>query len=131
MYTLYRYFVLAYIFCPNLNPEHHIHGLWPEFDSRHWPAFCHKEPFSLEGLNMTLMNDRWSTCSNEGNYHFWKHEWDKHGTCTPFNRTEYFNTVLQLDNWLLRNGILEKRCKGSCMIPFTLNFTMNFAVKLR
>jgi len=124
-YTLYKYFIMAYIFCP---PNHHIHGLWPEFDSKHWPSYCHNEHFSLKGLNLTRMNDRWSSCypSHLSNYNFWKHEWEKHGTCSPFNRTEYFNTVLEIDDWLRRTGVLEKRCKGDCMIPLNLNFTLRF-----
>lgn len=62
-----------------------MHGLWPTKTGKEGPAFCpsaiHFDPDALDPiideLNMYWVNVEANTKPNS----FWKHEWDKHGTC--------------------------------------------------
>lgn len=62
-----------------------VHGIWPTKIGTDGPAFCpsavHFDPQQLE----PIMNDLQQYWTNvEGGTKpnsFWKHEWDKHGTC--------------------------------------------------
>jgi ribonuclease T2 len=49
---------------------------------------------------MNDMNQYWpnikSNTSDVDYDSFWEHEWTKHGTCSPLNQTNYFNTTLNL-----------------------------------
>ena len=110
-----------------------IHGLWPQYTYKKWPAFCHKKAFFnhsvLEPI-MDQLNNSWSSCwGRSTNYHFWRHEYLKHATCSPFDEFNYFNKTLGLYHWLVnyRPNVINEMCSlGSldCMIPFNLNLTL-------
>lgn len=76
--------------CPCIMPESNLswtlHGLWPSNSKGKHPSFCDsKIKFNKKLLGnglITRMEDMWRTFKlNEIKEHFWKHEWDKHGTC--------------------------------------------------
>lgn len=83
-----------------------IHGLWPTIGTEHKPAYCNESwPFSESVIQDLLpkLERQWPTLeSGQENAEFWKHEWDKHGTCStniPFLNSEhkYFTTTLSLN----------------------------------
>jgi len=89
-----------------------IHGLWPEYNQSSWPQYCNSSrnkdftPKSIDFI-MDLMNKYWYSCvpGNEQNWEFWKHEWNKHGTCQSYQPSVYFNNTLNIfidayeNNW--------------------------------
>ena len=78
-----------------------IHGLWPQYNQTSWPQFCNKSAtFDYQALQplMGQIDRYWLTCSEFNHTESWflKHEWLKHGTCTPFSAVQYFGTGLAL-----------------------------------
>lgn len=83
-----------------------IHGLWPTVGTEHAPVYCNKSwPFdeeSIEDLKPKLVL-QWPSYSTPHDYaEFWKHEWEKHGTCATslsFLSTEhkYFQVNLAMN----------------------------------
>jgi ribonuclease T2 len=80
---------------PSPGPAHSwtIHGLWPDFCNGTYPAYCdaareYASPVAvLEGAGehelLRYMRKYWKTNTRDGvdDEAFWKHEFDKHGTC--------------------------------------------------
>ena len=61
-----------------------VHGIWPSKYHKMGPFHCNHVKFNegilepiLEELNIHWTNVRAKTPEDQ----FWKHEWDKHGTC--------------------------------------------------
>ena len=87
-----------------------IHGLWPQTDRTHWPSFCQRVSFDLEKLTPILqqLHEQWYSDRGKDDS-FWKHEYEKHGTCSGLDEYTYFVTALQLfqevltnkDHWLI------------------------------
>lgn len=109
-----------------------IHGLWPEYNKTSWPQFCNvtkEKDFNYKNLSPVyhLLVKYWYSCiftKDTNDWIFWRHEWDKHGTCQPLNILDYFNSTINLFLNLQENGIVDKCCPSthqSCMIP--VNFT--------
>lgn len=117
-----------------------IHGWWPEYSTNKWPMFCDKSKYHLfnktaiQPLVIKLM-DVWQSCmcdtpakaKVECNYNFWKHEWEKHGTCTNETVVSYFKNTINVYfqskyyNWY-------ECCNHSglgCLIPFSKNETIH------
>lgn len=91
----------------NLPPEEEwsIHGLWPTRNHTMGPFFCNKTAkFDIGALKslMAELERKWIDIHlNSKHNEFWKHEWEKHGTCSmdiPELRTEklYFQKALQM-----------------------------------
>jgi len=83
-----------------------IHGLWPDGkDGHHNPFFCNDSmKFDINKLKPIAaeMSEYWpELLGGKSNTSLWKHEWQKHGTCSV-NDTEtkdelaYFSTALRL-----------------------------------
>jgi len=79
-----------------------IHGLWPDGKSAgDYPAFCNRNyPFNEDEIKDLLpaMNKVWPDLLKHGDS-FWKHEWEKHGTCSyPLLKDEhaYFSKAIQI-----------------------------------
>ena len=57
---------------------------------------------------------------------FWKHEWEKHGSCvfTEINELTYFKTTLSLFVDAVQTNIIEKYKKNEIqsLIPISLDF---------
>ncbi len=107
-------------------PQYNIHGLWPQIDSTHYPADCSVINYnSPTGSLLYNMTTYWHSCSD--NDSFWKHEWEKHGSCfnlqTGMNEEQYFNIALQLykNNYALLKNCVKKNCIIGC---FDLNFNL-------
>lgn len=95
-------YILALERCDNSPPGNYtIHGLWPQFNSTSWPQYCNESAeFNYDALSplMNQIDMLWQTCAEFNHTEKWflKHEWIKHGTCTPFTEVQYFSTVLAL-----------------------------------
>jgi ribonuclease T2 family protein len=95
-------YFLALERCPS-SPEGDftIHGLWPQYNSTSWPQYCNTtEKFNYTALTPLLpqIQKYWGTCTSFNHTEEWflSHEWEKHGTCTPFTEAQYFGTGLAL-----------------------------------
>lgn len=106
----------------NRNVDHkrwQIHGLWPQnrvFGET--PEFCCSDRFDsrvLEPIRRELL-DKWKTLREDGRHdQFWRHEWNKHGSCAQrslsrelSSQLQYFETTLKLYDSLPLNEWLEK-----------------------
>ena len=63
-----------------------IHGIWPTQNHKIGPLFCNRtdkfDVKKIEGL-LPELRSKWTDVRAGGGdeYNFWKHEWEKHGTC--------------------------------------------------
>ena len=85
-----------------------IHGLWPSKYGSKGPNGCQTgENFDIEKLQSILedLKKFWPDVLKRPDPNsFWKHEWEKHGTCATEieaieNQLEYFKKGLEL-NWI-------------------------------
>ena len=105
-----------------------IHGLWPQYNKNQYPTFCKNVNFDIKKLEPILkeLNEKWYSIE-EKNENFWKHEWEKHGSCMfiELNELEYFEKTLELFDTALQidlpNDFYNKETK-KCLIPLTLDF---------
>eukprot|EP00793_Prasinoderma_coloniale_P005563 PRCOL_00004971-RA len=89
--------------CSQQPPANHftIHGLWANYDNGSYPSFCDKSaPFDESKVASIEedLDEYWPSYSG-ADTKFWKHEWDKHGTCaSPFINSEldFFQTTLDM-----------------------------------
>ena len=107
-------------------PQYNIHGLWPQIDSTNYPSYCKDVIYSNpSGKLLSNMTIYWNSCYN--NNEFWKHEWEKHGSCfnlqTGMNQLQYYEIALQLykNNYQLLKNCFKKNCILGC---FDLNFKL-------
>uniref|UniRef100_A0A224XUX9 Putative ribonuclease n=1 Tax=Panstrongylus lignarius TaxID=156445 RepID=A0A224XUX9_9HEMI len=96
-----------------------IHGIWPTKWGTHGPMFCDRSKvFDLNTVHdlMTRMKSQWAPIEESGNgIHFWRHEWDKHGTCAaqlPELGTPY-KYILQALTWNTRYNLKKWLSTGS------------------
>lgn len=91
-----------------------IHGLWPNGLDNSMISDCTSEKYDSNQIRMlkTRMDEQWLSVKKSGNDAFWKHEWQKHGTCaTGYSQYDYFNKTLSLferydvNRMLKNNGI--------------------------
>lgn len=72
-----------------------LHGLWPE-----WGNGCEGPDFDMNALRDIRqdLQSKWPSCPEYGESEdkFWRHEWQKHGTCSGLNELNYFQTALRL-----------------------------------
>ena len=107
-----------------------IHGLWPQYTENVYPSYCQSVDFSLETLDpiMGELKNKWY--SNRGpDDTFWKHEYEKHGSCvfTPMTELKYFKTTCDLYDQVITLGLAEKYYNPEtkkCLIPVNLDFTL-------
>jgi ribonuclease T2 len=100
-----------------------VHGLWPSIAGKtNGPFFCDKSlPFNPRKLDWILgrLEEFWPNLYTDTPLEsFWRHEWEKHGTCAlglPLISDEsgYFNTTLGLRDHFDFGPIL----KGSSIVP--------------
>ena len=138
-----KYYDLALKKCHSSDKYFSIHGLWPEESHTKWPSFCNQSSHfnlsQIKGLE-SEMEKVWFSCGGD-NIDFWKHEYLKHGTCSLFNQSSYFNTTLNLFKLINQDKrIIEKYCNNNnndnnndyglessklqCLIPFNKNLTI-------
>jgi len=62
-----------------------IHGLWPSMKAGYKPFHCHTGPdIHVEHSHeepYSTMEQVWPSFSSDEDYHFWDHEYNKHGYC--------------------------------------------------
>ena len=122
-----------------------IHGLWyspqtpctncalPSESSRSSDELL-QFAFSLSHLNKTkLLPDLerlWPNClPQNSNAHFWKHEWDKHGSCTGMPLMPYFGLAMDLFNAHASKCPAVKHTRGSTAQDCKLCFTLTQAIQ--
>lgn len=109
-----------------------IHGLWSNYGDGSYPSYCKKVDFDMKKLEPieTDLVLYWELPDevNKLDIKFFKHEWEKHGSCMfqDMNEYEYFKKVLDLYKKVISEKIdIKKYKKGeNYMIPFDLNFNM-------
>ena len=133
MYSLYKVLFgeqtshnFYYLSLIKTNDKWFIHGLWPQIDKHKYPTFCKKVVFDINKL--AKINDKlqlfWHS-DREKDEAFWKHEWEKHGSCMFNNCDEfqYFNTTLKLYQEAINKNLPEKYFSNNkCLIPVNLDF---------
>ena len=107
-----------------------IHGLWPQYSLNSYPSFCRAVNFNLDKLKPIIdeLNNYWY--SNKGsNDTFWKHEYEKHGSCMfdSIDEFNYFNKTIELYKYALVNNIIKKYSDKypndkKLLIPLDLDF---------
>lgn len=117
-----------------------IHGLWPVISARRTsvgftectdkqePPFT---PNALPDTDRYKLSLRWKNTFKEvgkvtvNDTTFWKSEWEKHGTCSPYTAKEYFERGLELDEkypvnrWLAEAKIVPNNSKAYSIGDFT------------
>lgn len=102
-----------------------IHGIWPGKYSSHDISFCNKSwHFNVEELQTILekLNLEWPSDEEKNYATFWKHEWEKHGTCVAtlpelnsilkyFSGGLNFSDVYNLTKALGNSGIVPNTTK--------------------
>uniref|UniRef100_A0A1I7Z1C7 Ribonuclease T(2) n=1 Tax=Steinernema glaseri TaxID=37863 RepID=A0A1I7Z1C7_9BILA len=79
-----------------------LHGLWPSSSSRRDIEFCTKDKFDdadIKPIWKKLLEAWPNLLTGKGVTSFWKHEFEKHGTCALSevkNELGYFKTSIQL-----------------------------------
>ncbi len=73
-----------------------VHGIWPEYWNGSYPSYCNRsDPFNpklIKKLIPILQYIWYEYPPNKQHWNFWKHEWNKHGTCCldVFNNEYHF-----------------------------------------
>ncbi|PWA78091.1 intracellular ribonuclease LX [Artemisia annua] len=80
-----------------------IHGLWPNYVDGTYPSNCDSSnPFDDSKVSNleSVLEKEWPTlaCPSGDGLKFWRHEWEKHGTCAEsiFDESGYFEAALSL-----------------------------------
>lgn len=104
------------------NEEWTIHGIWPTQMHEIGPAYCnHSWHFNVTLLGPILpeLQAKWVDVENGTKpYSFWKHEWEKHGTCAavlePVNsEVKYFQKGLELlDKFDMKHVLTQGRIQA-------------------
>jgi ribonuclease I len=107
-----------------------IHGLWPQYSLNNYPKYCKKIDFKIEKLNSIIeeLKEKWYS-NEETNEDFWKHEYEKHGSCMfcDLNELEYFKKTILLFDYVIKENLPNKyynKNTKKCLIPFNLNFKL-------
>tara|TARA_B100000123_G_scaffold36127_1_gene23880 strand:+ start:2377 stop:2913 length:537 start_codon:yes stop_codon:yes gene_type:complete len=131
--NLKNFYYLSLIKEPNSESNYTIHGLWPQTDIKNYPTYCKKVNFDMDQLTPILDKLEQYWYSNKHTLimdeKFWKHEYEKHGSCvyTPMTEFEYFNNTINLYEKALEKNLPSKfynSQKNQCLIPVdqSLNF---------
>ncbi|XP_074108912.1 ribonuclease Oy-like [Cotesia typhae] len=94
-----------------------IHGIWPTQNHKEGPSYCNKS-MKFDSAKLTLIEDelelKWIDVENGTKpFSFWKHEWEKHGTCAMVlpevsDEYKYFKKGLELLDQYDMKGVLAK-----------------------
>lgn len=110
------------------NNNFSIHGLWPQYSINRYPTFCKNVNFDVNKIQPILpqLNKVWYSNRNN-NDEFWKHEYEKHGSCvfTPLTELEYFEKTLDLYDEAIKLELPEKfynQETNKCLIPVNIDF---------
>ncbi|KAJ9563786.1 hypothetical protein OSB04_008946 [Centaurea solstitialis] len=91
-----------------------IHGLWPNYNNGTYPSKCdptNSFDYSKVSDLESVLQKEWPTlaCPSGDGLKFWRHEWEKHGTCAEsvFDEHGYFEAGLSLKKKANLLGALE------------------------
>lgn len=107
--------------------EWSIHGLWPQYSNNSYPSFCKKvefDPSKLDSIRKEL-EEKWHSYEKSKDNDFWKHEWEKHGSCMfiEMDELDYFKKTLELFNAAVQTNLpADHEANGKALIPVDLNF---------
>lgn len=112
------------------NNQWSIHGLWPQYNKENYPSYCKDVEFDYYNLQPILAELERYWYSNRGTLgdeDFWKHEWQKHGSCmfTDMDEFDYFAHALSLYYVAVKKGLPKKYYDAEtkkCLIPVSLEF---------
>lgn len=99
-----------------------IHGIWPNNEDKTGPFFCdHSWKFNESAIAdiESELDKRWPNIINDTPHtNFWKHEWEKHGTCAASLETlnsehKYFSKGIELN----KMWDLAKVLEGAGIVP--------------
>jgi ribonuclease I len=107
-----------------------IHGLWPQYTKQSYPTYCKNVTFDIKNIEQLLpqLNEKWYS-TKEKNEDFWKHEYEKHGSCvfTPLTEKEYFEQTIKLYDTAIKenlpNQFYDEETK-KCLIPVSTYFNI-------
>lgn len=113
------------------NNQWSIHGLWPQYNENSYPSYCKDVTFNYEALQPILaeLEQYWySNRGTLGDEDFWKHEWQKHGSCmfTDMDEFQYFAHALSLYYVAVKKDLPDKYYDSTtkkCLIPVSLDFS--------
>lgn len=105
-----------------------IHGIWPTSNHQIGPLYCNRtDKFDPEKISNLLpeLRSKWTDVRAGGGdeYNFWRHEWEKHGTCAEqlpsmANEYLYFKKALDLHSQYNVTALLSDRIvPGSILAP--------------
>ena len=114
----------------NIDIPWSIHGLWPQYSNNSYPSYCSNRKFDYSKLELLIdeLDKYWYSTNGDKNETFWKHEWEKHGTCMFNNSDEfdYFKTALSLFVETLQKDVIKsyplEKNGLQVKIPFTQDF---------
>lgn len=120
-------------------PKHNmwtIHGIWPTKYNSVGPQFCNTSlkfnPSALRSIENEL-KENWLDIHKESKPNsFWKHEWDKHGTCAITvkalnNEFNYFEAGLKL---LEKYNMIDVLAKAN-ILPGKRYMVQNILMRLQ
>ena len=121
-----RFYYLSLI--KEQNNTFSIHGLWPQYSTTSYPTYCTNVTFDANKLQpiISKLNESWYS-TQEKNEDFWKHEYEKHGSCvfTPMSELEYFQKTLDLYQEAIKEDLpkhfYDENTK-KCLIPVSTYF---------
>ena len=119
-----KFYYLALLPATNKEFPYSIHGLWLEKGVDNWD-YCPNggHEFDIERLSALLPELHANWHSSWGtDEHFWKIEWERHGSCTGLTELEYFQKALDCFSTVKANGKEWVKQRRSDKIPFDLNF---------
>jgi len=117
-----------------------IHGIWPTKKHEIGPLFCNRtdrfDPKKIESL-LPELRAKWTDVRAGGGdeYNFWKHEWEKHGTCAEqlpsmANEYLYFKKALDLHSKYNVTALLgDEVSPGQKYDPSTVVSTLSRALR--
>ena len=111
-----------------------IHGLWPQYAVNKYPQFCREVTFDINKLKPITqdLEEHWYSARGTDE-EFWKHEYEKHGSCNfnGFAEFDYFKTTLDLFHRALAKNLPDdfyNEDTRKCLIPVNKEldfFTIN------
>lgn len=117
-----------------------IHGIWPQYDEKHWPSFCKVVKFDIKQLDSIKhkLIQYWELPKDHDKLEeeLYKHEYKKHGSCmaTTMSELEYFSKAIELYEKYVLSGKLDiskYKKNDKYLIPFDLNFNLLIVNKFK
>ncbi|XP_057316691.1 ribonuclease Oy-like [Hydractinia symbiolongicarpus] len=110
-----------------------IHGLWPSGESKDYPFCCHLWHFDVNKIQDLLPNleKYWpNVYADTEDDSFWRHEYEKHGTCAASvagfeDEHSYFQQTLTLRSLYTPMTVLEKNGITPSTDPYKLSDIVN------